>query len=206
MVEFYKDRGPSPKGPCRKIMRREGSFIREMVAKTGKTGSEQIAQIVIVDGNSGHTQMRSGSEAAITSDVAASSMMDGLEIASELSETAGKVNINDMERHQVHTHPNGFAGLSTMDIKSYAEDLRDNHNYPDSSLTATMTEDGIVLGGLYLNGEITEEDEAELNRSLSLVSSGKLALMDPTTDDEEVLMDALEAVGVEFCVVSFPQR
>jgi len=206
MVEFYKDTDPAPTGPCRRIMQREGGFIREMVAETERTGKERIANIVETETGMGHTDWLEGTEATITSDLTAESMMDAFRVEQELDDTAGKIHKDDNLRHQVHTHPNGFAGLSPTDVKSWSKDIYEPGDYPDSNLIATMTEDGIVLGGLYLTEEITEEDEAALQRGVSMMANSKIALMDPANNDEQIVIDELMGVGAEFCSVVFPER
>lgn len=187
-------------------MRRQGDFIREMVAMTESTGEEHIAQVIELDGKMGHTDTRTGSESAITREVAAKSMMDAFSVEKELKVGAGKVNVDDGKRHQIHTHPNGFAGLSATDIKSFAKGIYEDGQYPDSTLIATKSEGDIVLGGLYLTEEITQEDKNDLQRTVSLMASGKIALMDPANNDEEMLIDELMNVGAEFCAVVFPNR
>lgn len=204
MVNFFDDDRGVPSGPCRMLMNRQGDFIREMVSRTEETGKEYIANIVEITGNVGHTDMMEGTEESITSDVSARVNMDAISIASEIKDTPGGSITIDYKTHQVHTHPGGHTGLSLADMKSFADNLVTDRAPHDSELVATMTSDGILLGGVYAPNKLDEDSIAEIQSSLSLVNTERMML---THEEKKMdLLTAFENAGLSFCSVTFPQR
>jgi len=204
MVDFFDDDRGQPTGPCRMIMTREGQFIREMVAETERTGKEQIATVISIQGDTGHTEMLEGTEESITGDISSKAMMDGMRLAHDMDTMIGGLGSDDYDSHQIHTHPGGHTGLSLTDMKSYANDIVTGAKVPDSELVATMTDNGIVLGGVYIDGELDADGVADIQSVLSMLNSNKMPMSHTQAKDE--MLSAFERAGVGFCSVTFPQR
>jgi hypothetical protein len=204
MVNFFADNRGDPSGPCRDIMRQDGEFVREMIQRTEDTGNEYIANFIHMRGEMGHTDMREGDEESITRDIAAQSMMDSMRVASDMNDRPTSVNVNDYRRHQVHTHPGGFTGLSISDMKSFINRLLGDGDSPDSELVATQTSDGIVLGGVYIKDQLGNDQLAELQSTLSMLNSNKIPMS--VTEEKGELLGSFERAGLGFCSVTFPQR
>lgn len=186
------------------IMNREGQFIREMVSRTEETGKEHIASVIFIEGKSGHTDMEQGTEESITRDTSTGVMMDGMKLAHDMNTTFGGLSSDDYDTHQVHTHPGGHTGLSLADMKSYADDIVTGAKVPDSELVATMTADGIALGGVYIDGELDVDGVAQIQSTLSMMNSNDMPMSHTQAKSE--MLTAFEEAGVGFCSVLFPQR
>lgn len=201
MVKFFDDGRGGSEGPCKRIMETEGEYIKQMVSKTQETGNEYIANIVDITGNTGHTEMIKGTETSILSRQSAESMMDALQLASSIKDTPGGTIKVDFDRHQVHTHPDGFTGLSESDMKSFIDDIVSGGDYPDSELVATQTDGGVILGGVYIQEELTEDDVAELQSSLSMVNAENIPMS--LSEEKMELMSAFERTNIGFCSIEW---
>ena len=157
MVEFTNITGMRPSGPCRRIMRRRGDVVRDMVERTAQSANEYATHFVEIDGNMGNTKIKEGTESAMSKRTMAMSRMDAMSLSSELKETPGRPNVNDYLLHSVHTHPEGHTGMSLRDLQSFADRATTDGLPTDSSLVATMTMDGIMLAGAYIDDETDTE-------------------------------------------------
>jgi len=128
-------------------------------------------------------------------------MMDALQLASSIKDTPGGTIKVDYDRHQVHTHPDGFTGLSESDMKSIIDDIVSDGDYPDSELVATQTDGGVILGGVYIQAELTENDVAELQSSLSMVNAENIPMS--LSEEKMELMGAFERTNIGFCSIEW---
>lgn len=192
--------------PCNKIISQERELLEDMVEKTQNTGKEHIVVLVETDDEIYSTDVVQGEEESISEKVTVDLSMDATMLA--INNTPGpKGDPSDYDKHQIHTHPNGYNEQSLTDIESIAQGLDIKH--PSNRMTSHLIlvenkdENRVELLGLYNYGELTETDvtnvKAVLNTTEAMGDRNRMTI----GERKKRIIDELKAKGYNHCMGSF---